>query len=54
LSNLRLWVPEPHDLALTKLDRSNERDIRDVMFLAQVGLINPGVLVARFENEMEP
>jgi hypothetical protein len=53
-SKLRLWIPEPHDLALTKLERSNERDIRDVMFLAQAGLINGATLVARFESEMEP
>lgn len=51
---LRLWIPEPHDLALTKLERSNERDIRDVMFLAQMGLIDRTMLVARFETEMEP
>jgi hypothetical protein len=52
--NLRLWMPEPHDLALTKLERSNERDIRDVIFLAQAGLIDRRTLIARFENEMEP
>jgi Nucleotidyltransferase of unknown function (DUF6036) len=51
---LRLWIPEPHDLALTKLERSNERDIRDVMFLAQAGLIDQDMLIARFEREMEP
>lgn len=51
---LRLWIPEAHDLALTKLARSDERDIRDVMFLAQVGLIDRGTLIARFESEMEP
>jgi hypothetical protein len=47
-SKLRLWIPEPHDLALTKLERRNERDIRDVMFLAQAGLINEATLAARF------
>src|SRR6266550_1081002 len=46
--NLRLWAPEPHDLALTKLERSNERDIRDVIFLAQADLINRDTLLARF------
>lgn len=51
---LRLWIPEPHDLALTKLERSNERDIRDVMFLAQAELINREMLVARFESEIRP
>jgi len=53
-SKIRLWALEPHDLALTKLERSVERDIRDVMFLAQAGLINRDTLVARFEAEMGP
>jgi hypothetical protein len=51
---VRLWVLEPHDLALTKLERSAERDIRDVMFLAHAGLIQRNSLVDRFEAEMEP
>ena len=53
-SNVRLWALEPHDLALTKLERSNDRDIRDVMFLAQAGLIDRQTLVSRFESELEP
>jgi hypothetical protein len=53
-SNVRLWALEPHDLALTKLERSIERDIRDVMFLARAGLINRDTLVSRFEDELEP
>jgi hypothetical protein len=52
--NVRLWALEPHDLALTKLERSIERDIRDVIFLAQAGLIDRDTLVARFEAELEP
>jgi hypothetical protein len=51
---VRLWALEPHDLALTKLERSNDRDIRDVMFLAQAGLIERDTLMARFETELEP
>ena len=51
---VRLWALEPHDLALTKLERSNERDIRDVIFLAHSGLIDRDTLVARFETELEP
>jgi hypothetical protein len=31
---------------------TNERDIRDVMFLAQAGLIDRATLVARFDTEM--
>ena len=53
-SKVRLWALEPHDLALTKLERSSDRDIRDVIFLAQAGLINRETLVSRFENELEP
>jgi hypothetical protein len=52
--NVRLWALEPHDLALTKLERSVERDIRDVIFLAQAGLIDRDTLVTRFETELEP
>jgi hypothetical protein len=52
--NIRLWALEPHDLALTKLERSSERDIQDILYLAQAGLIRPDVLVKRFEKEMEP
>jgi hypothetical protein len=53
-SKLRLWALEPHDLALTKLERSSDRDIRDVIFLAQAGLIHRDTLVSRFEKELEP
>jgi hypothetical protein len=53
-SKVRLWALEPHDLALTKLERSIERDIRDVIFLARRGLIDRHTLVARFETELEP
>lgn len=53
-SRIRLWVLEPHDLALTKLERSIERDIRDVIFLAQAGLIQRDTLIQRFQQEFEP
>jgi len=53
-TNLRVWALEPHDLALTKLDRSIERDIRDVVYLAKAGLIQRETLIARFESELEP
>ena len=53
-SNVRLWALEPHDLALTKLERSSERDIQDVIYLAKAGHINQDTLLARFETEMEP
>lgn len=53
-ANLRLWALEPHDLALTKLERSNDRDIRDVIYLAQAGLLDRKTLLRRFETELEP
>jgi len=53
-SNVRIWALEPHDLALTKLERSNDRDVQDVVYLARTGLINRETLVSRFENELEP
>jgi hypothetical protein len=53
-STLKLWALEPHDVALTKLERSIDRDIRDVMYLAHAGLIQRDTLVARFETELEP
>lgn len=51
---IRLWALEAHDLALTKLERSSERDIQDIMYLAQAALIRPEMLLERFEIEMEP
>ena len=53
-SNLRLWALEAHDLALTKLERSIDRDLRDIMYLAQRGLIHRKTLVERFQTEMRP
>jgi hypothetical protein len=53
-SKVRLWALEPHDLALTKLERNIERDIRDVISLARAGLIDRDTLVTRFETELEP
>ena len=51
---VRLWALEAHDLALTKLERSSDKDIRDVMYLAQLGLIVRKTLISRFETELEP
>lgn len=55
---VRLWALEAHDLALTKLERSNDRDIRDVLYLAlylaQAGLIHSETRILRFETELAP
>jgi hypothetical protein len=51
---LELLALEPHDLALTKLERSNDKDIQDVVYLAQAGPIVRGTLLEQFETEFEP
>ncbi len=51
---LKLRVLEPHDLALSKLERSAERDIQDVMHLASRGLIKREALLKRYEEELRP
>lgn len=53
-TNVRLWALEPHDLALTKLERSDDVDIRDVLYLAETGQIDRTTLISRFESEFEP
>lgn len=49
---LRLWVLEPHDLALSKFERNSERDRQDVYYLARQGLINAETLQHRYNTEM--
>ena len=39
---LKLWALEAHDLALTKLERSIDRDLQDVMYLARAGFLQAG------------
>jgi hypothetical protein len=51
---LRLWALEPHDLALTKLERNWELDRSDITLMAQAGLLDPDVLKRRYEREMRP
>jgi hypothetical protein len=54
LLRLRLWALEAHDLALSKLERSADRDLQDVVHLARIGLINRATLVKRYEEELRP
>ncbi len=54
VSQLYGFARETADLALTKLERSNDRDIRDVKYLAHAGLIQRDTLVSRYEEELEP
>jgi len=50
--NIRLFVPDAYDLALSKLTRNNQRDREDVEFLARTKHLDPAVLRERYEKEM--
>ncbi len=52
LKNIRLMVPEAHDLALMKLGRNIERDREDVKYLARRGFITVDELTRRYHTEM--
>lgn len=49
--NLDLKILEVHDLALTKLERNNDRDRGDVKYLAESGFLNPAILRQRYYDE---
>jgi hypothetical protein len=52
--NLRMFVLEPHDLALSKLTRNNPVDREDVAYLAKTVPLSPDVLRARYREELRP
>jgi hypothetical protein len=51
---LRLFALEPHDLALSKLERNIERDRDDVQQLARAGHLKPEILRERYYSELRP
>jgi hypothetical protein len=52
--NLRLFVPDPYDLVLAKLERNTPKDREDVEYLARRIPLNPEVLRQRYNAEMRP
>jgi hypothetical protein len=52
--NLRLYIPDPYDLALSKLSRNIERDREDVAFLAKTCRLDSQVFRARYTEELRP
>lgn len=54
LGRLRIYALEPHDLALTKLERNREVDRQDVLGLARAGYLDVGTLRGRYVKEMRP
>jgi hypothetical protein len=53
-NKLRLYSPDPYDLALSKLERNSSKDRDDVEFLAQACRLKPEVLRERYEKELRP
>ena len=51
---LRLFVPDPYDLALSKLTRNLDIDAEDVKQLAAVSHLDLDVLKARYHSELRP
>ncbi len=51
--NIRLFVPDPYDLVLSKLSRNVERDREDVAFLAGTLNLNADVLRKRYDEELK-
>lgn len=51
---LHLFVLEPHDLALTKLERNWERERSDVLHLARSGDQQAPTFSKRYHQEMRP
>ncbi len=49
-ANLRLFIPDPYDLILSKLCRNIERDREDVEFLATTNHLDSAVLRERYKE----
>lgn len=52
--NLRLFALDPYDLALTKLQRNNQRDRDDIRYLAGAVPFDLELLRRRYEEELRP
>jgi hypothetical protein len=51
---LRLFVPDPYDLSLSKLARNIDVDMEDVKHLAEVCDLDLDLLKVRYEKELRP
>lgn len=52
LINLKILVPEKHDLALMKAARNEARDIQDIQGLHAKDPLDPEILLMRFKEEV--
>ena len=53
-SKLKLFALDPHDLALSKLERNAQRDREDVFYLADTVPLDVSVLRQRYREELRP
>ena len=53
-ANLRLYVPDPYDLILSKVERNGPKDRYDVEFLAKTLSLDADVLRGRYFTEFRP
>jgi len=51
---LRIFAPDPYDLALSKLERNSPKDQGDVEYLARTVPLNAQLLQERYERELRP
>jgi hypothetical protein len=54
LQSLKLRTLEPHDLVLAKLTRNSPKDVHDVQFLAEQGVLDPSLLEVRYHLQLRP
>jgi hypothetical protein len=54
LRNLKIFAPDPYDLALSKLERNNPKDQGDVEYLARTVPLSAELLQERYEQELRP
>jgi hypothetical protein len=54
LPKLRLWVPDPYDLLLTKLTRNSPKDREDAKYLTGKEKLEFTKFYARWQREMAP
>lgn len=52
--NLRLYVPDPYDLMLSKLERNSGKDRDDAAYLFRTQKLDPKILQERYQKELRP
>jgi uncharacterized nucleotidyltransferase DUF6036 len=53
-ANMRIFIPDPYDLVLSKLGRDKRRDREDFKFLMRTKNLDPAILRERYVAELRP